>query len=67
MRRTEYIDDTLTRSMVRRMKSLDKTLYKLSDELLVYVQQRSYSILEHRARKLNEEVEGDLDNIWQER
>lgn len=55
MRHQQYTDDEPTRKMVRRMKSLDKSLYKLSNELLVYVQQRSYSILEHRARLLNEE------------
>jgi len=55
MRHSQYTDDALDKKMVRRMKSLDTTLYKLSDELLVYVQQRAYSILEYRAIKINEE------------
>jgi len=45
--------------MMQRMKLWDKKLYHLEDEMLVYIQQRAYSILEYRARKLNEEMEDE--------
>ena len=41
--------------MMQQMRLWDQKLYRQSDEMLIYIQQRAYLILEHRARKLNEE------------
>jgi len=43
--------------MMLQMRLWDKKLTRVTDEMLVYIQQRAYSILENRARKLNEEQE----------
>jgi len=43
--------------MMQQMKLWDRKLYALGDEMLVYIQQRAYSILEYRAQQLTKEME----------
>jgi len=43
--------------MMLQMRLWDKKLSRLSTEMLVYIQQRAYSIQEYRMTKLNEQEE----------
>ena len=45
-------------AMMQQMRLWDKKLDRLSDEMLIYIQQRAYLILEYRTEKLNKETHG---------